>query len=75
MLSYLYKELTFTLQQVGGFNMSYNKATDFALKDELVHGDPDKVVRGTEIDAEFTAIEDELDAIENGTANINGGVY
>ena len=55
--------------------MSYNKATDFSLKDELLHGDPDKVVRGAEIDAEFTAIEDELDAIENGTANINGGTY
>ena len=55
--------------------MSYNKATDFALKDTLTSGDPDKVIRGAEIDAELAAIEEELDGIENGSVNINGGVY
>lgn len=36
---------------------NYVKATDFASKDALVTGNPNKVVRGTEIDNEFEAIE------------------
>lgn len=35
----------------------YTKATDFASKDGLVSGNPLKVVKGTELDAEFEAIE------------------
>lgn len=35
----------------------YVKATNFAIKDSLTTGDPAKVVKGTEIDTEFTAIE------------------
>ena len=35
---------------------NYTKATNFATKDGLTTGDPAKVVKGTEIDAEFTAI-------------------
>lgn len=35
----------------------YVKATDFAIKDSLVSGDPDKLLRGSEIDTEFTNIE------------------
>lgn len=35
----------------------YTKITDFAIKDTLSTGDPDKRVRGSEIDAEFEAIE------------------
>lgn len=35
----------------------YVKATDFAIKDSLVSGDPDKLLRGSEIDTEFTSIE------------------
>jgi hypothetical protein len=65
----------FIRQQEGGFNMSYNKATDFALKDTLTSGDPDKVIRGAEIDAELEAIEDAVDDIENGVTTINGGTY
>ncbi len=34
----------------------YTKATNFAIKDGLSTGDPAKVVKGTEIDTEFTAI-------------------
>jgi hypothetical protein len=34
----------------------YTKATNFAIKDGLTTGDPAKVVKGTEIDTEFTAI-------------------
>ena len=35
----------------------YNKATDFTSKDSLPTGDPNKVVKGTELDEEFDAIE------------------
>jgi hypothetical protein len=35
----------------------YTKAVDFAAKDALSPGNPSKVVKGTEIDAEFEAIE------------------
>jgi hypothetical protein len=35
----------------------YVKATDFAAKDALASGNPAKVVKGTEIDDEFEAIE------------------
>jgi len=35
---------------------NYTKATNFAIKDGLTTGDPAKVVKGTEIDTEFTAI-------------------
>ncbi len=35
---------------------NYTKATNFAIKDGLSTGDPAKVVKGTEIDTEFTAI-------------------
>ena len=34
----------------------YTKATNFAIKDGLTTGDPAKVVKGTEIDTEFTAV-------------------
>lgn len=35
----------------------YTKATDFASKDSLTTGDPNKVVKGVELDEEFEAIE------------------
>jgi hypothetical protein len=35
---------------------SYTKATDFAAKDALLSGDPNKIIKGTEIDNEFNAI-------------------
>jgi len=35
---------------------NYNKATNFAVKDTLSSGDPDKIVSGAEIDNEFNAI-------------------
>jgi hypothetical protein len=35
---------------------NYIKATNFAVKDTLNTGDTNKIVRGTEIDTEFTAI-------------------
>lgn len=36
---------------------NYVKATDFAVKDSLLTGNPSKLVRGTEINAEFAAIQ------------------
>lgn len=36
---------------------SYTKATDFAVKDSLASGNPSKLVKGTEIDTEFNAIQ------------------
>jgi hypothetical protein len=35
---------------------SYIKSTDFSVKDDLITGDPDKRIKGTEIDDEFDAI-------------------
>jgi len=35
---------------------NYSKATDFAAKDTLLSGDPDKIVKGTPLDDEFNAI-------------------
>ena len=37
--------------------MAYTKITDFAVKDSLLSGNPAKLVRGTEIDAEFTELQ------------------
>jgi hypothetical protein len=36
---------------------NYTKATDFASKDDLLSGDPQKIIKGTEIDDEFAAIQ------------------
>jgi len=36
---------------------NYVKATDFAAKDNLVTGNPNKIVKGSEINAEFAAIQ------------------
>jgi hypothetical protein len=35
---------------------NYTKATNFAIKDGLVTGNPNKIIRGTEIDTEFSNI-------------------
>jgi hypothetical protein len=35
---------------------NYTKATDFAVKDSYASGNPSKIVKGTEIDSEFSAI-------------------
>ena len=35
----------------------YDKATDFTGKDTLTSGDPGKLIKGSELDAEFVAIE------------------
>ena len=35
---------------------NYTKSTNFAAKDSLLHGNPAKVVKGTELDTEFNNI-------------------
>ena len=37
--------------------MSYVKTTDFAAKDNLPSGNPNKIARGTEVDVEFDNIQ------------------
>lgn len=44
------------LRKTEGFKMSYVKLTNYAIKDALLTGDPNKIVKGTDIDAEFNAI-------------------
>lgn len=46
---------------------SYTKSTDFASKDALLTGNPLKVVKGTEIDDEFNAIQTAI----NSKADVN----
>ena len=59
----------------------YTKLTDFSTKDALPSGDPSKVVKGSEIDDEFDAIETAIatkaDVIGGELENIvvNGGTY
>ena len=47
--------------------MNYTKTTNFASKDSLSHGNPAKVVKGTEINTEFdniaTAIATKADGV------------
>ena len=46
---------------------NYSKTTDFAAKDALLTGDPNKIVKGTEINDEFDAIQTAV----NSKANAN----
>ena len=46
---------------------NYLKATDFASKDALLSGDPNKIVKGTEINDEF----DSLQTAVNSKANLS----
>lgn len=36
---------------------NYTKSTDFAAKDSLPTGDPSKIIKGTEINTEFSNIQ------------------
>lgn len=64
----------------------YTKIVDYAAKDALASGDTNKLVKGTEIDAEFvaiaTAITSKADAASpafsgtfSGSYAIDGGTY
>ena len=50
---------------------NYIKATNFATKDSLSSGNPNKIVKGTELDTEFTAIASAVSS----KANINAPVF
>jgi hypothetical protein len=50
---------------------NYTKATNFATKDSLPSGNPSKIVKGTEINDEFDAIETAL----NSKADINSPLF
>ena len=42
----------------------YNKSTNFAVKDSLTTGDPNKIVSGVEIDTEFTNIASAFSSVD-----------
>ena len=44
---------------------NYTKATDFASKDSLLSGDPQKIIKGTEIDDELSAIQTAVNSKAN----------
>ena len=50
---------------------NYLKATDFASKDALLSGDPNKIIKGTEIGDEFDAIQTAV----NSKANISSPTF
>lgn len=54
--------------------MAYTKLTDFATKDTLLSGNPAKLVRGSEIDAEFNAIATDSSTKDTALANVVSGV-
>jgi flagellar basal body L-ring protein FlgH len=47
--------------------MNYTKTTNFAAKDALASGNASKVVKGTEIDTEFTNIQTAITSKADGT--------
>lgn len=50
---------------------NYSKATNFAAKDALLSGDPNKIVKGTEINDEFDLIQTAV----NSKANISAPTF
>ena len=52
----------------------YTKATNFAAKDALLPSDPDKIIKGTEFDDEFNAIQTAVNSKSNAISpNFNRG--
>jgi len=49
----------------------YTKATNFTLKDGLTTGDPQKIIKGSELDAEYTAISNAVSS----KANLNDPTF
>ncbi len=56
--------------------MSYTKITDYAAKDNLLTGNPNKVIKGTELGAEFDAIvtADALNLKRDGSATVSANL-
>ena len=40
---------------------NYTKTTNFAVKDTLASGNPAKIIKGSEIDSEFNAIQNSIE--------------
>jgi hypothetical protein len=53
---------------------SYLKSTDFASKDTLLSGDPQKIVKGTEIDDELNAIQTAVNSKADANNTVLTGV-
>jgi len=53
---------------------NYTKATNFAAKDSLSHGNSAKIVRGTEINTEFDAIATAIASKADGDFTVFGFV-
>jgi hypothetical protein len=49
----------------------YTKATNFTLKDGLTTGDPGKIIKGSEIDVEYTSISNAISS----KADLNGPTF
>tara|TARA_B110000977_G_C10746960_1_gene365233 strand:+ start:54 stop:428 length:375 start_codon:yes stop_codon:yes gene_type:complete len=47
---------------------NYLKATDFAAKDALLSGDPNKIVKGTEINDEFDSLQTAVNSKANSSS-------
>jgi hypothetical protein len=52
----------------------YTKATNFAAKDALLPSDPDKIIKGTEFDDEFNAIQTAVNSKSNAISPTFTGV-
>ena len=50
---------------------NYTKATNFAIKDSLNTGNPSKIIKGTEVNTEFDAIQSAI----NSKADANNGAH
>jgi len=50
----------------------YNKSTNFAVKDSLTTGDPNKIVSGVEIDTEFTNIASGFSSVDSTKVDVVG---
>ena len=50
----------------------YNKSTNFAVKDSLTTGDPNKIVSGVEIDTEFTNIASGFSSVASTKVDVVG---
>lgn len=52
--------------------MSYTKLTDFGAKDSLPSGDPDKIVKGSEINTEFNNIQTAIQTLTSTVSGLSG---
>ena len=52
--------------------MSYTKVTDFATKDSLPSGDPNKIVKGSEINTEFNNIQTAISTLTSTVSGLSG---